>query len=75
MRIIGSVVMLCIAITLGSGGQNPMPAQVSPTSIGLAVGQNAPAFEGIDQFGRTQTTETLKGPRGTVLLFFRSADW
>jgi hypothetical protein len=44
-------------------------------SIGLAVGQKAPAFSARDQFGRVQTLETLKGPNGTVLLFFRSADW
>jgi hypothetical protein len=45
------------------------------TSIGLAVGQKAPAFSARDQFGWQQTLETLKGPKGTVLLFFRSADW
>jgi hypothetical protein len=45
------------------------------TSIGLAIGQKAPAFSARDQFGRQQTLETLKGPKGTVLLFFRSADW
>jgi hypothetical protein len=45
------------------------------TVIGLAVGQKAPAFSARDQFGREQTLETLKGPKGTVLLFFRSADW
>jgi len=45
------------------------------TSIGLAVGQNAPAFSAHDQFGKLQTLENLKGPKGTVLLFFRSADW
>jgi hypothetical protein len=45
------------------------------TSIGLEVGQKAPAFSARDQFGRQQTLETLKGPKGTVLLFFRSADW
>jgi hypothetical protein len=44
-------------------------------SIGLAVGQKAPAFSASDQFGKLQTLDTLKGPRGTVLLFFRSADW
>ena len=44
-------------------------------SIGLAVGQKAPAFSAHDQFGHTQTLDTLKGPKGTVLLFFRSADW
>jgi hypothetical protein len=45
------------------------------TSIGLAVGHKAPDFSASDQFGKQQTLETLKGPRGTVLLFFRSADW
>jgi len=44
-------------------------------SIGLAVGQRAPAFSARDQFGRSQTLDTLKGSKGTVLLFFRSADW
>ena len=45
------------------------------TSIGLPVGQKAPAFSLPDQFGHEQTLDSLKGPRGTVLLFFRSADW
>jgi len=44
------------------------------TSIGLAVGQKAPAFSARDQFGQKQTLESLKGSHGTVLLFFRSAD-
>ena len=45
------------------------------TSIGLSVGQKAPAFSARDQLGREQTLASLKGPKGTVLLFFRSADW
>jgi hypothetical protein len=45
------------------------------TSIGLAVGHKAPPFSARDQFGKDQTLDTLKGPHGTVLLFFRSADW
>jgi hypothetical protein len=48
---------------------------VGSMSIGLAVGQKAPAFSARDQFGRVQTLDTLKGTNGTVLLFFRSADW
>jgi hypothetical protein len=45
------------------------------SSIGLAVGQKAPGFSIPDQFGKLQDLQTLKGPKGTVLLFFRSADW
>lgn len=50
-------------------------ASVGPMSIGLTVGDKAPAFSLHDQFGHAQTLETLKGSNGTVLLFFRSADW
>jgi hypothetical protein len=50
-------------------------ASVQPMSIGLAVGQEAPVFSMHDQSGRVQTLDTLKGTNGTVLLFFRSADW
>jgi hypothetical protein len=50
-------------------------ASIELMSIGLAVGQKAPAFSVRDQFGRVQTLDTLKGANGTVLLFFRSADW
>jgi len=32
-------------------------------------------FAAIDQFGQRISNETLKGTNGTVLLFFRSADW
>jgi hypothetical protein len=50
-------------------------ASAEPMAIGLAVGQKAPNFSARDEFGRVQTLESLKGPNGTVLLFFRSADW
>jgi hypothetical protein len=50
-------------------------ASCGPMAIGLEVGQKAPDFSLRDEFGKTQTLETLKGTNGTVLLFFRSADW
>jgi hypothetical protein len=50
-------------------------AQVPTTKTGPEVGQKIPAFETHDQNGKTQTLETLRGPKGLVLLFVRSADW
>jgi hypothetical protein len=50
-------------------------ASAGPMSLGLSVGDKAPAFSLPDQFGRLQTLDALKGTNGTVLLFFRSADW
>ena len=56
-------------------GETIHAASVELMSIGLAVGQKAPNFSLHDQFGRAQTLDSLKGANGTVLLFFRSADW
>ena len=50
-------------------------SRLEPLSVGLAVGQKAPPFSLHDQFGQVQTLDSLKGNKGTVLLFFRSADW
>lgn len=44
-------------------------------SIGLPAGAVAPAFELADQTGKSQTLSSLAGPKGLVLVFFRSADW
>ena len=50
-------------------------SRLGSPSVGLEIGQQAPAFALPDQFGQEQSNETLKGSKGTVLLFFRSADW
>jgi len=56
-------------------GETIHVASLELMSIGLAAGQKAPEFSLHDQFGRKQTLGSLKGANGTVLLFFRSADW
>ena len=48
---------------------------VTPFDPGPAIGDRLPAFEAVDQDGRPRTFESLRGPSGLVLLFFRSADW
>ncbi len=42
---------------------------------GPDIGERIPAFELPDQNGNTQTFESLRGPKGLVLVFVRSADW
>jgi hypothetical protein len=44
------------------------------TQIGPAAGVTAPEFSLLDQFGQRRTMESLMGPQGVVLVFFRSAD-
>ena len=47
----------------------------TPAELGPAVGQPLPPFEAPDQDGRPRSFDSLRGPKGLVLVFFRSADW
>jgi len=62
-------------LTLASGQESRQTSDAVARSIGREIGQQAPAFALMDQFGHEQSNKTLTGPKGTVLLFFRSADW
>ena len=50
-----------------------LAADAVPT--GPAVGTIIPALEVKDLNGKTQTLASLTGPKGLMLVFFRSADW
>jgi peroxiredoxin len=54
---------------------HPLPPMAKNARSGPAVGAKIPAFEVMDIDGKAHTFETLRGPRGLVLLFSRSADW
>lgn len=42
---------------------------------GPEIGTRIPEVRARDQHGAWQTLETIRGPRGAVVLFIRSADW
>ena len=70
------LVLLTMLSCLAAGfAQQAQPQEESSPQIGLPAGEKAPPFSLRDQLGRVQTKETLKGAKGTVLVFFRSADW
>ena len=52
-------------------------AAVSAQNIktGPAAGSAVPDFSAPDQAGRTQTLKSIMGPKGAMLVFYRSADW
>ena len=43
--------------------------------LGPQVGDRVPDFTLLDQHGRSRTLTSLMGPKGLMLVFFRSADW
>ncbi len=53
----------------------PLNDQSNNFKSGPAVGAHIPDFEAVDIDGKRQTFDTLRGPRGLVLVFARSADW
>lgn len=50
-------------------------AQVDVTKIGPQPGARVADFQLPDQHGKPRTLASLAGPKGTMLVFFRSADW
>jgi cytochrome oxidase Cu insertion factor (SCO1/SenC/PrrC family) len=75
MRVAAAILFFLGLLAVPSAQENPDTNHVPIPSVGLEIGQQAPAFTLPDQFGHKQSNETLKGSKGTVLLFFRSADW
>jgi hypothetical protein len=68
------LVLLIVVVWLAppAYGQSAAP---DINSLGPRLGARAPDFAGIDQFGRAQTLQSVLGPEGAMLVFFRSADW
>ena len=75
MKIGVAVLFLAGLSTVASDQENTSTNRALAPSVGLEIGQQAPAFALRDQFGHEQSNQTLRGSKGTVLLFFRSADW
>ena len=47
----------------------------SGREYGPAIGTRLPSFELPDQTGKPHSLKSLLGPKGAVILFYRSADW
>jgi hypothetical protein len=64
------------ALTLSAAGlATQSPVSIDTSKLGPQVGTVVPAFAGVDQFGRPHTLASSYGPKGAMLVFFRSADW
>jgi hypothetical protein len=61
--------ILTLSVTVGHA------IQPDVRTLGPQVGTTLPPFSGVDQFGRTQTLESVMGPAGAMVVLYRSADW
>lgn len=75
MRLGVAVLLILAFFGFGKKQENPSSNPAVLPAIGLGIGQHAPSFTAYDQVGNIASNETLRGSNGTILLFFRSADW
>jgi peroxiredoxin len=51
------------------------PAAAGPIDVGPPLGATAPSLHATDLDGRAVDLATISGPKGVVLIFFRSTKW
>lgn len=66
---------LFLTLLLGGAARTQPAATPDVSSLGPQVGARVPDFSGTDQFGKAHTLQSSLGPKGAMLVFFRSADW
>ena len=54
---------------------DPLDPTDDDAQMGIDVGTKIPEFRAVDQNGKVWDFDALKGPKGAVLVFHRSADW
>jgi hypothetical protein len=74
MRIRVFALLAVMAASVPAPAQ-PAPETIDTSKIGPQVGAAVPPLSGVDQFGKPRTLASTLGPKGAMLVFFRSADW
>jgi hypothetical protein len=70
------LLILAPAVGFAARQQPNTPApMVDVETVGPKIGDALPEFSLRDQVGHIQSLKSLLGPKGGVIVFFRSADW
>ena len=72
--LVGSAVLTGVT-TPPAPQQKPVREKIDLSALGPKVGERVPDFNLSDQTGATRTLTSVMGPKGAMLVFFRSADW
>ena len=71
-----SVVVLAAGLLTASPQTAPTTRKpVDLSKLGPQVGERVPDFNLKDQGGKSRTLQSIMGPKGAMLVFYRSADW
>lgn len=76
-KILAGVQFFCAILFVGISSlvvaQNRQAIDLS--ALGPQIGDLVPDFNLPDQNGQLHNRDSIMGPKGAVLLFYRSADW
>src|SRR5882672_4641759 len=73
ITVASAVVWALVSLATQLAAQQPVLPDVQ--KLGPQVGSRVPDFTLLDQKGQSQTLASLMGPKGLMLVFYRSADW
>jgi cytochrome oxidase Cu insertion factor (SCO1/SenC/PrrC family) len=73
---VGPIIALTVLAMAGPrAAQQPAGPVIDVEALGPQVGATVPDFSLPDQHGTARSLKSLMGPKGAILVFFRSADW
>jgi hypothetical protein len=75
--VVSAVVCALFSLVAHATAQQSAPTPLLPDvqKLGPQVGSRVPDFALLAQNGQSRTLASLMGPKGLMLVFFRSADW
>jgi len=68
-------VVAVLSVTSPAAGAQGGRQRVDVSKLGPQVGERVPDFSLPDQTGRVRNLQSIMGPRGAMIVFYRSADW
>jgi hypothetical protein len=70
-----AIALSVLLVDARSAQQTAGRTPIDLSKLGPQVGEQVPDFRLVDQTGNVWTRQSITGPRGAMLVFFRSADW
>ena len=77
-ELLGTFVLVlgyCLSFGVPALDARQSSPKVNLQQLGPQIGEKAPDFDLEDQSGKKWSRDSVMGPNGAVLVFFRSADW
>ena len=73
--VLGLALLVIGVSEAGESQSGATPPRIDVESLGPKVGASLPEFTLRDQGGVPHSLKSMLGPKGAVIVFFRSADW